>query len=187
MNNFGYSYTTSLIRMMVFVSILICGSTVRYKTLFDRERKKIFDIMTKQRDEIQRYIVYSYDTIPIALICAQVKDSSDISTFTIQLCHINSKFHDYFNDIANYTSRNLIECTKAYAKEHKRSIHIKWSLPTCKSSWKFAMKHNKFVLKDTYEDFSFLPLVNSQVEEYEYKHEYTYEPPTPIVEAIINE
>ena len=29
---------------------------------------------------------------------------------------------------------------------------------------------NKFILKSTYKDFSFMPLVNSYIEQYEYKY-----------------
>jgi hypothetical protein len=36
----------------------------------------------------------------------------------------------------------------------------------------FAIKANKFLLKNTYKDFSFMPLVNSYVEQYEYFYEY---------------
>ncbi|CAF0974566.1 unnamed protein product [Rotaria magnacalcarata] len=172
MNSLGYSYTVSLIRMMIFLSLLICGSTVRYQTLFERENKKFFDVMIKQRDEIERYIVYSNNRAPVGSVCLQIKDTPETSMFTVQLYQVNSKFHDYMYDIGDYMCQSLMERIKIYAKENKKSVRLIWSFPTCKQLWTIAIKNKKFILKNTYKDFSFLPFIDSHIQQYEYYYEY---------------
>ncbi len=172
MNNYNYNYIISLIRTISFFIILISGSSIRYQTLFERDKKKIFDLNIKNRDEIERYIIYSNKTIPIASICLQILNTPENSIFMVQLCQINSKFNDYFYDLANYTCQNLIERSKFYGNEKKKSIRLIWSLPTCKQNWLFAIKSNQLILRNSYKDFSFMPFVNSYVEQYEYFYEY---------------
>ncbi len=171
-NHYNYSYIISLIRTIGFFVILICGSSVRYQTLFERDHKKYIDFMIKNRDAIERCIVYSNNSIPVASVCLQIFNTPENSIFMVQLYQINSKFEDYFCDIANYTCRNLIELIKIYGNTNQKSIRLIWSLPTCKQNWIFAIKTNKFILKNSYKDFSFMPLVNSYVEQYEYIYEY---------------
>jgi hypothetical protein len=172
MNNYNYNYIISLIRTITFFIILISGSSIRYQTLFERDRTKFFDLMIKNRDEIERYIIYSNNNIPIVLVCLQIFNTSENSVFMVQLYQINSKFNDYFYDLVNYTCRNLIERIKVYGNEKKKSIRLIWSFPTCKQNWIFAIKSNQFILRNSYKDFSFMPLVNSYVEQYEYSYEY---------------
>jgi hypothetical protein len=125
--------------------------------------------MMKNQEEFERYIVYSKKTIPIASICFQRNETSENLVFVMQLYQLNSKFNDYFYDIANYTCRNLIEKMKICGKENRKSIRLIWSFPTCKKNWTYAIKANKFVLRNTYQDFSFMPFVHSYVEQYEYQ------------------
>ncbi len=171
-NSLEYSFITSLIRTIGFFIILIYGSSIRYQTLFERDRKKSLEFMIKNRDEIEQYIVYSNNTIPIASVCLQILNISENPIFMVQLCQVNSKFDDYFYDITNYTCQNVIERIKIYGNEKQKSIRLIWSLPTCKKNWVYTIKANKFILRNTYKDFSFMPLVNSYVEQYEYIYEY---------------
>ncbi len=172
MNHMNYSYTISLIRTIGFLIILICGSSIRYQTLFERDKKNFFDLMIKKRDEIERYIVYSSNNVPIASVCLQIMNVAENRILMIQLCQLNSKFNDYIYDIGNYICQKLIERLKISGDENEKSAGLIWSLPTCKQNWMFAIKANKFLLKNTYKDFSFMPLVNSYVEQYEYFYEY---------------
>ncbi|CAF0968452.1 unnamed protein product [Rotaria sordida] len=173
MNNFDYSYIGSLLRTIGPLIILICGSTVRYQTLFERDKKDFFNIMIKKRDEIERYIIYSNNNnIPVASVCLHILNNSEIPTFMIQLYQLNSKFNDYIHDIGKYMCQKLIERIKIYGNENKQSIRLIWSFPTCKQDWKISITDNKFILKNTYKDFSFLPFINSYVEQYEYFYEY---------------
>ncbi|CAF0754350.1 unnamed protein product [Adineta steineri] len=174
MNSLNYSYTMSVIRTIGFLIILICGASVRYQTLFEREKNKYFDFMIKNRDEIERYIVYSKNnTKPVASICLQrINESETIILYMVQLFQLNSKFNDYIYDIENYICQKLFEQIKTSADENKKSFRIIWSIPTCKQNWKFAITANKFILRNTYKDFSFMPLVNSYIEQYEYAYDY---------------
>lgn len=172
MNNYEDNYFISLSRTITFFLVLICGSSIRYQTLYQRDQKQFLEFMLKKRDEIQRFIVYSKNTIPIASISLQICNTPDNAVFMIQLYQMNSKFSDYFYDIANYICQHLIESIKMNGNEHKKSIHLIWSLATCKRNWVYALKTNQFILKHSYKDFSFMPLVHSYVEQYEYIYQY---------------
>ncbi|UJR23603.1 hypothetical protein I4U23_026592 [Adineta vaga] len=172
MNNYDYSYTVSLIRTIGFFIILISGASIRYQTLLEREKQKIFDHMNKAHDEIERYIIYSNGNVPVASICVQILNTEDTTVFMVQLCQLNSKFDDYIYNVSDYICQRLFERVKTYANEKQTSVRIVWSLPTCKQSWIYGIKANKFVLRNTYKDYSFMPLVNSYVEQYEYVYEY---------------
>ena len=149
--------------------LLIAGAAVRYQTLFERERKKCLDFMQENPNEFERYIAYSQNTIPIASVCLQRKDADENAVLLVQLCQLNSKFRDYFYDIVNFTCRNLIERMKIYTQENQKSIRLVWSLPTCQKNWTYGIQANKFRLKNTYRDFSFMPFVHSYVEQFEYE------------------
>ncbi|CAF0792449.1 unnamed protein product [Adineta ricciae] len=172
MNNYGYSYTYSLIRTVGFLIALISGAAIRYQTLLEREKQKFFRHMLKIRDEVERYIVYSKGSTPIASICLQVVNAEQSTVFMVQLCQLNSKFNDYIYDITDYICHRLFERVKRYSNETRKSIRMVWSIPTCKQNWVHALKGNKLVLRNTYKDYSFMPLVNSYVEQYEYSYQY---------------
>ncbi|CAF3390858.1 unnamed protein product [Rotaria sp. Silwood1] len=172
MENFGYSYIGSLFRTIGPLIILLCGSTVRYQTLFERDKKNFFNVMLKKRDDMERYIIYSNNTTPIASACLQILNNSEIPIFMVQLYQLNSKFDDYLYDAGNYMCQKLIERIKIYGDENKKSVRLIWSFPTCRNNWSIPIKNNKLILKNTYKDFSFLPFVNSHVEQYEYTYEY---------------
>lgn len=167
MNHFNDNYIISLIRTISFFIILICGSSIRYQTLYERDKKKFFDFIIKNRDEIECCIAYSNNTIPVGSVCLQIMNSPEGSVIMVQLCQLNSKFNDYFYDVANYICKNLIERLKVNGDG--KPIRLVWSLPTCKKDWIFALKANKFILNNSYKDFSFMPLVNSYIEQYEYQ------------------
>ena len=171
-NSLNYSYTISLLRTIAFLIVLISGASIRYQTLFERDKTNFFNLMIKNRDEIERYIVYSENNVPIASVCLQIMNISETQIVMVQLCQLNSKFNDYIYDIGNYICQKLIERIKISGDEDEKSIRLIWSLPTCKQKWMFAIKANKFLLKNTYKDFSFMPLVNSYVQQYEYFYEY---------------
>jgi hypothetical protein len=168
-NNSDDSYIGSVCRTIAFIIILISGAAVRYQTLFERDRKKSLDLMLNNHNEFERFIVYSKNTIPIASVGLQVNESSENMILIMKLYQLNSKFNDYFYEIADYICQNLIEEMKSLAEENKKSIRLIWSFPTCKKSWKYAIKANKFILNKTYQDFSFMPFVHSYVEQYEYQ------------------
>ena len=115
MNNLDYSYVTSLTRTIGFLIILICGSSIRYQTLFERDRKDSLNLLIKMRDEVERYILYlnnNGDYIPIASVCLQVINVPEKSIFMVQLDQLNSTFDDYVHDIGNYICQQLIETYK---------------------------------------------------------------------------
>ena len=188
MNSLNYSYFLALFRTIGCLILLICGSSVRYQTLFNREKKDVFQMMTKQREDVERYIIYSQTGhVPIASICLQIICSTEPVTFMVQLYQINSKFDDYIYDVENYLAQRLIERVRAYGSEHETSARLIWSIPTCRQAWTPVLKANKFVLRYTYKDFSFMPFVNSHVEQYEYLCEYTGPPADPEDAAMKNE
>ena len=172
MNNYAYTYTVSLLRTVGFFIVLISGASIRYQTLLEREKQKFFNHMTKVPNEIERYIVYSKETIPVASICLQIMNTEETNIFMVQLCQLNSKFNDYIYDITDYICQRLFERVKIYGNQTKKSIRLIWSIPTCKQNWMYAIKANKFILRNTYKDYSFMPLINSHVEQYEYLYEY---------------
>lgn len=187
MNNSDYTYTASLIRTISFLVILICGSSVRYQTLFERERKNCVNLLTKKREETERYIIYSNNTIPVGSVCLQIQDTPESSIFMVQLYQSNSKFDDYVQLIVYFICQKLIQRIQAYGNETKKSARLVWSLPTCKQNWAPALTVNKFVLRNTFKDFSFLPLVNSYVEQYDYCYEYKDLPLETIEDESKNE
>ena len=188
MNSLNYSYFLSLVRTIGCLILLICGSSVRYQTLFDREKKDIFQMMTKQREDVERYIIYSQTANePIASVCLQIIRSTSPITFMVQLYQINSKFDDYIYDVENYLAQRLMERVKAYGLEHETSARLIWSIPTCRQAWTPVLKANKFILRYTYKDFSFMPFVNSNVEQYEYPCEYAGPRADPEHTAMKNE
>jgi hypothetical protein len=58
MNNLEYSYTSALVRTLAGLIVMICGSSIRYQTLSAREKSNFFQLMSKERDAIERYIVH---------------------------------------------------------------------------------------------------------------------------------
>jgi hypothetical protein len=178
MKNYDFSYTMSLIRTVGVLIILVCGSAIRYQTLFDRDKNNFFNLMIKKRDEIERYILYSTNNYaPIASVCLQLLNTPESSVFMVQLYQINSKFEDYMFDIASCMCDRLIERIQNYGNEHQKSIYLIWSIPTCKQNWKYAVKAKKFLLRNSYKDFSFMPFIHSSVEQYQYLFEYKDLPP----------
>jgi hypothetical protein len=176
---FEYSYAMSVIRTLGCLIILICGSSIRYQTLFERDKKNFFNLMIKKRDEFERYIIY-YNNIPIGSVCLQITNSSESTVFMVQLYQINSKFEDYMYDIGYFASGKLIERIQNHGNENKKSVYLVWSIPSCKQKWKFSIIANKFLLRNSYQDFSFLPFVKSYVEQYQYVYQYR-DLPTEIV------
>ena len=190
MNNLDYSYVTSLTRTIGFLIILICGSSIRYQTLFERDRKDSLNLLIKMRDEVERYILYlnnNGDYIPIASVGLQVINVPEKSIFMVQLDQLNSTFDDYVRDIGNYICQQLIERIKIYGDENRKSVRLIWSIPSCKQRWTFAVKANKFVLINTYKDFSFMPFVNSYVQQYDYYYEWKQSSSEIINDTIQNE
>ena len=172
MNNYEYSYTKSLLRTVGFLIVLISGASVRYQTLLERGKHKFFNLMTKKRDEVERYIVYSNKNIPVASICLQIMNVPERTILMVQLCQLHSKFDDYISNVGSYICQQLVERARSSANGNGKSVRIIWSIPTCKQYWVYGIKANKFALVNTYKDYSFMPLVNSHVEQYEYLYEY---------------
>ena len=183
MNSLDFSYAYALVRTLAFLIVLICGSSIRYQTLIGRERQDFFQVMLKQRDEIERYIVYSADrAAPVASICLQNIPSPEIPTLIVRLFQLNSKFDDYIHDVEHFLCQKVIERAKTLVSERGQRSRVVWSVPTCRQNWSVVLKANKFALRETYEDFAFLPLVKSYVEQYEYVYHYEELPPVPTVQ-----
>ena len=168
-NNSEDSYIGSVCRTIGILMIVISGAAVRYQTLFERDRTKALDLIRTHDKDFERFIVYSKNTVPIASVGLQATESPTNLVLTMQLYQINSKFHDYFYDIANYVCGNLIEEMKSLAEGNRKPVRLIWAFPTCKKNWKYPIAANKFNLSNTYQDFSFLPFVHSYVEQYEYE------------------
>lgn len=187
MNNLDCSYTFALLRTLACLIVLICGSSIRYQTLFEREKSNFFQVMVKQRDEIERYIVYTADrSTPVASICVQSIPSPEIPTLMVQLFQLNSKFDDYIYDVERFLCQQLLERLKTIGNEKKKWSRLVWSIPTCRQNWAAVLKANKFTVRETYEDFAFMPLVKSYVEQYEFVHHYEERPPVEEDPTIID-
>lgn len=169
MNNMNYSYFYSLVRTIACLIVLICGSSIRYQTLFERERDEILEIVSKHEEVLERFIVYSQGkSVPIASICVQLLEAVDLPTFMVQMYHLNSTFNDYLADVEHFMCQKLIEHVKQLAENKKKSCRILWSVPSCRKDWTPVLKSNQFTLRSNYADFAFMPLVKSHVEQYGY-------------------
>ena len=157
-----WSYVRALFRTIGLMIVLISGSAIRYQTLFEREREK-------HRERFERWIVYSQDVFPVVSIEVQRIDRGDEFVFLVQSFHINSKFRDYFYDLACYTCQNLIDWTKQSGMTNEKSIRLMWPLTSCEKIWIYALNSKGFVSQRTYRDFSFMPMVHSYVQEYYYE------------------
>ena len=179
MNSWDYTYFQSLTRTMTFLFVVISGSSIRYQTLYERERQFRLAFLSKNREEIQRFIIYANGkSSPIASISVQINDSSELTTFFVQNYQINSKFDDYLPLVGNYICQYLIDQMTKFANEKQKSARLMWAIPTCRSSWIAVLNANRFFLRIKYEDFSFLPLVKSEVFQMEYFHQFVKPPVT---------
>lgn len=161
-----------ILRVLSVLIVLISGSAIRYQTLLNRERDHLIDLIAKNPNDFERYIVYSGTKQPLASVCLQNHPVPEYRVFVIHLYQLNSKYTDYFYDIANYTCQRLIARLEVDGNERERNIHLVWPIATCKKSWTYAVRANKFYLRTTYKDFSFMPLVNSEIEQFEYIYDY---------------
>lgn len=159
------TYVQSLSPWIALIILLVSGSAIRYQTLFERERED-------QADKLERSIVYLRDTIPTVSIGVKRVENDTEIVFTVQSYQLNSKFNDYFYDLACFACKNLIELAKNSAVDKGKSIRLVWALPICKNIWSYGLKAKEFLPTKKYRDFSFMPLVHSHVQVYQYEQSF---------------
>lgn len=156
------NYLQALTPSIVLILVLVSGSAIRYQTLFEREREQ-------HAETLERRMVYLRKTIPSVSIGVKRVENENEIVLTVQSYQSNSKFNDYFYDLACFACKNLVESAKNSALENEKSIRVIWPLPSCKSIWSFALKAKEFHQTKTYQDFSFMPMVHSTVQVYQYE------------------
>ena len=162
LNSTTSGYVQKLSPPIALIILLVSGSAIRYQTLFERERED-------HAETLERWIVYLRNTIPAVSIGVKRVENDTEIVFTVQSYQLNSKFNDYFYDLACFACNDLIELAKNSAVDKGKSIRLVWALPSCKTIWSYGLKAKEFLPTKNYRDFSFMPLVHSYVQVYQYE------------------